>query len=196
MKSSPLVNPDHLRQLQAKDAAAIASAVHDYTDALLNAAYGLGFRNTDAEEIVQETYVTFFERVHTFEGRSTVKTYLFGILYYKILEKRRELAKEQATDPIDEVFEKRFGVGGLWRTVPRGPEEEALSKETLAAIQVCVERLAVSHRMAFYLKEVEHQPTEEICNILGVNATHVGVLLFRARNKVRECLEKKWGKQR
>ena len=94
------------------------------------------------------------------------------------------------------MFEERFGLWGLWRTLPRGPEEESQARESAELIAACLEHLTPDQRMAFYLKDVEHQSTEAICNILGANATHVGVLIFRARNKVRECLQKKWGKSR
>jgi RNA polymerase sigma-70 factor (ECF subfamily) len=55
----------------------------------------------------------------------------------------------------------------------------------------CLEALADRQRVAFTLREVEGFTTEEVCNILGVSANHLGVLLFRARNGLRECLEAK-----
>jgi len=184
-----------LATLRQKDPAVLSKIVNDYSDALLCASWGLGWRGTDAEDLVQETFVTFVQSCDRFEGRSTVKTYLFGILYNKTLEKRRDVQREQATDPIDDVFEERFGYWGIWRTLPRGPEEESQSKETLAMIEACVQALPTPQRMAFFLREVEHETTETLCNILDVSVTHLGVLLFRARNKVRECVQKKWGKR-
>ena len=184
-----------LKTIQSKDPAVLSQIVHDHADALLCAAWGLGWRGTDAEDLVQDTLVTFVQSCERFEGRSTVKTYLFGILYKKTLEKRREVQREQATDPIDEVFENRFGYGGIWRTMPRGPEDESQGKEIQAVIDDCVQALPTQQRMAFYLREVEHETTETLCKILDVSVTHLGVLLFRARNRVRECIQKKWGKQ-
>jgi len=189
------VEQEVLKTIQTKDPAVLAEIVNQHADALLAAAWGVGWRGTDAEDIVQDTFVTFLKVCDRFEGRSTVKTYLFGILYKKTLEKRREAGREQATDPIDDVFENRFGHWGLWRTLPRGPEDEAQSKETIALVEDCVQALPAQQRMAFYLRAVEQESTEALCKILDVTVTHLGVLLFRARNKVRECVQKKWAKQ-
>ena len=56
----------------------------------------------------------------------------------------------------------------------------------------CTEGLSTDQRAAFQMKVVEDRETEDVCKILGVTPTNLGVLLFRARNKLRECLEKKW----
>lgn len=173
----------------------IQEAVDRYTDALLAAAYAIGWGASDAEDLVQDTFLTYLEKADRFEGRSSLKTYLTGILYNKSLEKRRHKAREVARDPVDDVFEQRFSSVGVWRTRPRGPEDLALSKETAALIDTCLEGLTPAQRMAFYLREIEQTSTEEACNILDVTVTHLGVLLFRARNRVRECIEKKWGKR-
>lgn len=190
----PPLDADYLQSLKKQDSALITSLVNEHTNTLLSAALGLGFRGTDAEELVQETFVTFLKGIERFEGRSSVRTYLFGILYNKVLEKRRSHFREQAVDPIDEVFESRFGFAGIWTSFPKGPEEQAISKETAEMVQDCAQNLTEDQRMAFYLKEVDQETTESICNILDVTPTHLGVLLFRSRNKLRECIEKKWRK--
>lgn len=170
----------------------VAEAVRVYADALLGAAWGQGWRGTDAEDLVQDTFATFLKSSDRFEGRSSLKTYLFGILYNKSLEKRRDVSREVAADPIDAVFEQRFGTWGIWRTVPRGPEDEADAKETAALLDDCLKSLPTQQRMAFYLRSVEHESTESMCKILQISVTHLGVILFRARNKLRECVQKKW----
>jgi len=169
--------------------------VNRYTDALLGFAWSLGWKGADAEDLVQDTFIVYFKNHHRFEKRSTLKTYLIGILYKKSLEKRRMVARELPVDPVDQVFEQRFGFGGAWRTMPRGPEDLALMDETMELVQSCVDQLPEAQRLAFHLREVEQGSTEELCNVLDVSPTHLGVLLFRARNKVRECMQKKWVKR-
>jgi RNA polymerase sigma-70 factor (ECF subfamily) len=181
-----------LEKLHRRDPETITQVVNDHAEVLLKAAWGVGWQGTDAEELVQDTLVTFLKGIAQFEGRSSVRTYLIGILYLKALEKRRSESRQQSMDPIDEVFEKRFGFWGLWCTMPRGPEDEALAKETARLVEDCVAGLPVQQRMAFYLKEVEHESTDNLCKILDVSVTHLGVLLFRARNKLRECVQHKW----
>jgi hypothetical protein len=104
----------------------------------------MGFDADAAEDLVQDTFTTFFERLDSFEGCSQLRTWLFGILHRKALERRRASAFEERTDPIDAVFEARFdpraAVGRLadklWRTaraVLQRQFEFAVGNEILAA---------------------------------------------------------------
>ncbi len=182
-----------LEDLRAKKQEAVAAVVEANTEVLLRGALGRGLPPSDAEELVQETFVTFLEAVDRFAGRSSVRTFLFGILYRKAMERGRKKARELATDPVDEIFEGRFGGPmGMWTRPPKGPDEEALTQETGTLIEDCLGGLTPDQRTAFHLKEVDRLPAEDACNILEVSATHLRVLLFRARNKLRECLETKW----
>src|SRR5579872_2832847 len=144
----PYIDKNELEKLRAKDPETLARVIRDNAEVMLRAAWGLGWKGTDAEELVQEAFTAFLKSVAQFEGRSTLRTYLLGILYLKALEKRRIDGREQAIDPIDEVFEQRFGFGGIWRTMPRGPEDEALAKETAGIVEQCIAALPVQQRMA------------------------------------------------
>ena len=181
-----------VENLKNGDKKAISRIVEQHTAVLLRGALGQGWSPNDAEDLVQETFVTLLKAVQRFEGRSTVRTFLFGILYRKAKERGRKKAREQATDPIDAVFERRFGFMGQWSAPPKGPDEETLGRETAVLIGDCMEALVPAQRAAFHLKEVDRQDNASICNILEVTATHLRVLLFRARNNLRECLERKW----
>jgi RNA polymerase sigma-70 factor (ECF subfamily) len=192
---SSYITKDELNKLRARDPELLTHIITDHTEVMLRTAWGLGWRGTDAEELVQATLATFLEAIQRFEGRSSTRTFLLGILYMKALEARRAGGRELPADPIDEVFEKRFGYAGIWCTMPRGPEDEASTKETALILEQCLEALPVQQRMAFFLKEVEHESTETLCKILDLTVTHLGVLLFRARNKLRECVQRKWGEE-
>jgi RNA polymerase sigma-70 factor (ECF subfamily) len=145
-----------------------------------------------AEEVAQNTFATFIETAPRFEGRSHVRTWIFGILYRKIQETRRGFTKERKLADIDEVFESRFNEQQSWSRPPRGPADELFAKEARQEIDDCLDGLPDRHRMAFVLREVESLSTEEICKILDVSVTNIGVMLFRARTRLRECLEDKW----
>lgn len=182
-----------LDNLKERKTEAVAQIVEEHTAVLLRGALGRGLPMADAEELVQETFVAFLKAVDRFEGRSSVRTFLFGILYRKAMERGRKVSRELATDPVDQIFEGRFGKSdGMWITPPKGPDENALTKETGVLIEQCLEGLSADQRSTFHLKEVDHLSTDEVCNIMGISATHLRVLLFRARNKLRECLERKW----
>lgn len=181
---------DNLKERKSK---AVAQIVEEHTAVLLRGALGRGLPLADAEELVQETFVAFLKAVDRFEGRSSVRTFLFGILYRKAMERGRKVSRELATDPIDQVFEGRFGkANGMWINPPKGPDENALIKETGALIEECLGGLTEDQRSTFHLKEVDHLSTAEVCNVLDISVTNLRVLLFRARNKLRECLERKW----
>ncbi len=74
---------------------------------------------------------------------------------------------------------------------PADLERILLSKEIGHLIRGCMEHLPFNQRQAFLMREVEDLDTNEICKILDVSVTHFGVLLFRARARLRECLESK-----
>ena len=184
-------SPDFLEKLRARETSSVEALVKTYTRQLTNAAYGLGFNDSDAAELVQSVWVTFFEKVPTFEGRSHVRTYIFGILYNKAKELRRDRNKYTSDNPFDEVMGDKFDEKGSWIKPPIEPDKFLESAQTLEIINKCMELLPVQQKMAFYLKEVIGDTTEEICNIIDVTSTNLGVLLYRAKNKLRDCIERK-----
>jgi RNA polymerase sigma-70 factor (ECF subfamily) len=185
------ISPEFLTRLRQRDPDALAQAVRDHARILFRAARRLGFAEPEAEDLVQEVFTTFLERLDRFEGRSHLQTWLFGILHRKALERRRATAADERNDPIDEVFESRFDQKGEWSRPPADLERLFLSKELGELIHGCMDGLPVNQREAFVLREVEGFETSEICKILEVSVTNFGVLIHRARARLRECLEAK-----
>lgn len=178
--------------MRGRDSDALGAVVEAYLDQVVRAARGAGLSQQQAEEVAQSTFATFIETAHRFEGRSHVRTWIFGILYRKIQEARRGLAKDRAMDDIDTVFESRFDEDGSWSRPPRGPDDELLAGEARREIGDCLAATPDRQRLAFVFREVEGLSTKEICKILGVSVTNLGVMLHRVRNRLRECLETKW----
>jgi RNA polymerase sigma-70 factor, ECF subfamily len=170
----------------------LEEAVRAYAADLLRAAIGFGVSPLQAEELVAATFAAYLEAQARFEGRSTLKTFLFGILYRKALEAGRKAQKELAVDPADAAFEGRFDGWGHWSRLPTGPESLAEQAETARLISDCLANLPEIQRAAFLMKEADGLSSEEACYALGVERTHMRVLLFRARAKLRDCLEAKW----
>jgi RNA polymerase sigma-70 factor (ECF subfamily) len=189
---SAAAGDDDLQALRERRPGALEALVRAHSGALLGAALGLGLADTDAEELVQETFAAFLKGLERFEGRSRLRTYLFGILYNKASELRRRRGREQPLEGDDPAHESRFDARGHWARPPQGPEEAALSKEVSEIIARCAEGLTTAQRAAFFMKEVQGADPREICNVLDVSGTHLRVILFRARVKLRECLEKNW----
>jgi RNA polymerase sigma-70 factor, ECF subfamily len=191
MISPAPMSPALLERLRRRDPATLAAAVHDHARPLFRAARALGFAEAAAEDLVQDVFATFLERPDSFEGRSQLRTWLFGILHRKALERHRVSIQDGRTDSIDEVFESRFDARGDWVRPPADLERLFLSEELGGLIRGCMEGLPASQREAFVLREVEGMETAEICKILDVSVTNLGVMIHRARTRLRECLESK-----
>lgn len=190
-RTSSKGSQDLTARIRAQDPEALAEVVRTYLRQIYRAARGTGLDPEQAEEVTQETFKTFVETAPRFEGRSHVRTWLFGILYRKVAEARRRLAQERNYEPLDEVFESRFDADGNWAVPPRPPDAALEAKELRREIQSCLDEAPAPQRMAFLLREVEGLSSEEICKILEVTRTNLGVMLYRLRNRLRECLEAK-----
>ena len=184
-------DPQFVERFQAGDPQAIQAVADAYLQQILRAARATGLSLQEAEDATQATFEVVMHNASSFEGRSHVRTWLFGILYRKIRELRRELGREHGIDDIDATVESRFDAGGKWVRPPRDVSARLEDQEARDGIGECLETLSTSQRMAFVLREVEEISTREICKILETSVTNVGVLLFRARNRLRECLEAK-----
>jgi RNA polymerase sigma-70 factor (ECF subfamily) len=189
MAANRLITNEDLAQLRARDPATIAGIVDEHARPLWRAARGMGVPEVSAEDLVQAVFATFLETLDRFEARSQVRTWLFGILHKKVLEFRREQAVLQQHDPIDEVFESRFDARGNWVRPPQDLQRLLESREAGDLIRQCLEGLPHTQRAAFTLREVEQAGSREICKILGISVTNLGVLMHRARARLRECLE-------
>ena len=184
-------DPDLAAQVRAGNRTAIQTVVETYLAQILRAARGAGLDPQQAEDVTQATFMTFIEAAPRFEGRSRVRTWLFGILYKKIAEARRGRQRDRQMDEIDEVFERRFDASGTWSTPPQSVETDLHHKEVETEIFGCLDAAPLRQALAFILREVEELSTEDICNVLGITRTNYGVMLHRVRNRVRECLEAK-----
>ena len=184
-------DPDFAARIRVRDAQALEEVVRRYLPQILRAARGAGFALQLAEDVAQDTFATFIETAPRFEGRSHVRTWLFGILYKKIAAARRSLGRDNEMDEIGEVFEQRFDDAGNWTRPPRPVDAELYDAEVREGIDGCLDGVPTNQRMAFVLREIEGMDTPEICKILEVTGTNLGVLLHRVRNRLRECLEAK-----
>lgn len=197
MKQPELSESDTLDRLKNRDPDVIADLVDEHSRPLYRAARGMGFKEEEAEDIVQDVFITFLSSIDRFEGRSQLRTWLFGILHHKSMERRRKHAREDQHDTIDEIFEARFDGSGSWVAPPQDLVRLMESKQIGEAIAQCMEGLPALQRSVFVLREIEGLRGDEVCKILEVSVTNMGVLMFRARNRLRECLEGMgWGKTR
>lgn len=185
------LDPAFPARIRACEPRALEATVKAYLSHILRAARGAGLNEEQARDSTQEVFKTFIETAERFEGRSHIRTWLFGILYHKISEARRNIAKKESNEDIDDMLEKRFDEKGMWSRPPVEADSATWRREIAKHIEDCMEPLPETQRLSFHLREVEDCDSEEICKILDVSRTNLGVLLYRARNSLRECLEEK-----
>ena len=177
--------------IQRGDVEVIDQLLRQVLPGLLRAARAAGLAPDRAEDVVQDCVLVFLRRLKDFDGRAQVSTWIHGILVHKIAEERRLRRRDDLREDIDEVMESRFDSHGSWTRPPRGPAGELAISDVGRFLQLCLESVPDRQRLAFVLREVEGFDTEAVCKILEVSPNNLGVLLFRARNRLRECLESK-----
>jgi RNA polymerase sigma-70 factor (ECF subfamily) len=120
-----------------------------------------------------------------------VGTWLFGILHYKARERRRSHGREDSTSDVEDAFEKRFDANGSWLQPPVAADRLVESRQAGEMLRGCLEALPAQQREVFQLRQVEELSAADVAHIIGCTTTHVGVLLHRARLKLRACLDEK-----
>ncbi len=180
-----------ISRIQKKDPQAPHTVVRMYLQQLLRTARAAGLGRTQAEDVVQEAFSVFVAKAGEFEGRSRIRTWLFGILYRKIAEAHRKKRRESRMEEIDEVMQQRFTPEGEWHRPPLPVDEQFYQGEVRRFLDDCLDEVPQQQRMAFVLREAQGLRSEEIRKILDVSSTHLSVLVYRARNRLRECLESK-----
>lgn len=175
--------------IQKRDPQAIRSVVHLYLEQLLRTARAAGFDRSDAEDVVQEVFAVFISKAEEFQGRAKIRTWLFGILYRKMSEAWRKKRRDAQLEDIDEVMRQRFSPEGKWLRPPASAEEQFFRSEVRRWLGECLDEVPDQQRMAFILREAHGFASEEVRKILDVSSTHLSVLIYRARNRLRECLE-------
>lgn len=186
---------------------AFVALIEQYHAPMLRLAMIYVSEPTVAEEVVQEAWIGVLQGLNRFEGRSSLKTWIFRILTNcaktRALNEKRSVPFSSLTDleaNFDEpaVDPDRFTSAdspqpGHWVSAPANwddvPEQRFLSQETYACIVSATEALPPNQRIVITLHDIEGWTTEEICNVLGISETNQRVLLHRARSKVRRALE-------
>ena len=154
-----------------------------------------------AEDAVQETFLAALQSRHRFEGRSSERTWLAGILKHKILDHFRRGLREAGLDDRSEPADRSggwFDTEGHWKLDENSPAEWGDPGRTLEqsrfweALGRCLGELPPRTARAFALREIEEEETDAICKELNISPTNYWVMLHRARMHLRRCLELHW----
>jgi RNA polymerase sigma-70 factor (ECF subfamily) len=181
---------------------AFRSLLERHGPAMLRTARHLLRNHALSEEVVQETWAALLAGLHRFQGRATLKTWLFRVLVKRCLTKRdREgrtvpfSALEASAQEDGPAFDPAaFNDQGHWRSPPRGwedhtPERSVLNRELHEVVNFAIARLPAGQRSVITLRDIEGWTSEETCRVLSISEVNQRVLLHRARTKVREVLD-------
>lgn len=209
MSGSAVGDEATLAALRRGDDAAFSELVRRHHASMVRVARTYVASQGAAEEVVQETWVGVLRGLDRFEGRSSLRTWIFRIL--------TNTAKTRAQRDHRAVPFSAFGTGsddepavdgdlffppdheqwaGHWAMLPiPWPEDRLIDQETKERIQQAIDALPASQRAVITLRDVEGLSSTEVCNVLELTETNQRVLLHRARARVRKALADYLGKE-
>jgi len=153
-----------------------------------------------AEDVVSETFLAILEKPDNFAGRSSLRTYATGILKFKIIDVIRKRGREVHIELMDEqslddAMDVLFAQDGHWQEPPPAwhqPEKSLEQAQFFETLQTCIDRLPPKIGRVFMMREWLDQEVDDICIELDITANNCGVMLYRARMRLRECLDLHW----
>jgi RNA polymerase sigma-70 factor, ECF subfamily len=196
--------------LSRDDADAFAALVDGHSRAMIRVAMAYVPSRAAAEEAVQETWIAVMRGIDRFEGRASLKTWIFRILTNVAMRsgarERRSLpfsaladaenTGEPTVDPDRFLSADHELFPGHWAVMPARwptPEEGLLAGETRDVIAAAIAELPVAQRTVIALRDVEGWSSEEVCDALEISAGNQRILLHRARSRVRNAIEAYYG---
>jgi RNA polymerase sigma-70 factor, ECF subfamily len=182
-------------KLRAGDETAFAVLVRAHHAALVRLATAIVGSRALADEVVQDTWLAVVRGVESFEGRSSLRTWLFRILVNRA---RTTAGKERRSDPLGDIDSDRFDATGVWAAPPvpwADQVDDRLVAEQLAPLaRTAIDTLPDVQRQVLLLRDVEGLPAADVADLLGLTDGNQRVLLHRARARVRSQLEAKLGR--
>jgi RNA polymerase sigma-70 factor (ECF subfamily) len=206
-----VISADDVRLVEALrrgEETAFVELLDRYHSSLIRLALIYVSNRAVAEELVQETWLAVLQGIHRFEGRSSLKTWIFRILMNQAKKRAqregRQIPFSALWRPETDMDEPAVEPGRFWpadhptdanhwAVLPESwdniPESQLLSKETMSYLLQAIELLPPHQREVIVLRDIEGWRADEICSLLGISEANQRVLLHRARCKVRRVLE-------
>ncbi|MEO8693558.1 MAG: RNA polymerase sigma factor [Acidimicrobiales bacterium] len=187
-------------RLRAGDEAAFVVLVDKYHAPMVRFAATFVPSRAVAEEVAQEAWLGVVRGIAKFEGRSSLRTWLFSIVANC---GRRAGTREHRETPVDirdgpVVPEERFGRHGEWTSPPVPWADDAVERiaagQVLGRLKECFAALPEAQRQAVLLRDLEGLPSAEVCGVLGITEGNLRVLLHRGRARIRNMAEVELGR--
>lgn len=158
-----------------------------------------------AEDAVQEALLGAHQNRAKFNGNAALKTWIFAILKNKIIDILRKRAREISVselfdDDVDDISDVLFNQRGFWHAEERpagwsAPMESVKDTHFWRVFETCLDGLPENLGRIFMMREFLELESDDICSTLNISTSNLHVMLYRARVRLRECLENKWFKQ-
>ncbi|MEA2644372.1 MAG: hypothetical protein QOG08_1398 [Chloroflexota bacterium] len=193
-------NDSDLEALRSGDEAAFRTLIQMHHGPMVRLAMTYVRDPGVAEEVVQEAWLVCLRSLDKFEGRSSLKTWIYGIVMNIARSRKR---RESRILPFASLWQRddsdsrrptveagRFGRDGMWSSPPDSwPESKVLSSETMLRVKAAIESLPIKQREVITLRDVAGLDADEVCGLLSISAENQRVRLHRARAAVRKMLE-------
>jgi len=187
-----------LALLRAGDEQAFVLLVRRYRPSMLRLAAAYVPSRAVAEEVVQDAWLGFLRGLNRFEGRSSVRTWLFRILVNRARSARsKELRSTAVADLSATVDAARFDASGGWASPPQCwtdlVDDRLVAQQMADAVAVAMGDLPDRQRAVVTLRDVEGLSSQEVCSVLEITEANQRVLLHRGRSRLRQLLESQFG---
>jgi RNA polymerase sigma-70 factor (ECF subfamily) len=188
-----------IERLRAQDTSVLGTLMERYSSRVYRVAFGITRSHGDAEEVVQDVFVTLFRKIDSFEGRASLGTWLYRVAANAALIKRRGKRAEVEVHledylPAFKADGHREGDRGLLLADWSGtPERELLSGEARAILEEGLALLPDHYRAILILRDVEELSNEDVAEALGESVASVKSRVHRARMALREVLTRRLG---
>ncbi len=182
-----------IEKLQAGDEKAFAELVATYHASLVRLAQTFVPSLAVAEEVVQDTWIGVIRGIGRFEGRSSLKTWIYRILVNRARTTGSREPRNASLVEDGDGLQGRFSADGSWSEPPaEWPDDvdERLSAPELAArVRLAIDSLPDTQRQVVTLRDVEGLSSSEVCDLLGLTEGNQRVLLHRGRARLRTMFE-------
>jgi RNA polymerase sigma-70 factor, ECF subfamily len=185
-----------VERLRQADASALELLMERYSPRIYRVAFGITRNHAEAEEVVQDVFLTLFRKIDTFEGRAAIGTWLYRVAANAALIKRRgkrvelEVSLEDCLPTFRADGHREGDRSWVLADWSETPESELLAGEAREILDRALERLPEHYRALLVLRDVEELSNEEVAEILGESVSSVKSRLHRARMALREILTK------
>jgi RNA polymerase sigma-70 factor, ECF subfamily len=183
-----------IEQAKIGDGNAFTQLVKYYSPKIYNLSLRMMQNKADAEDVLQEAFLIMMQKLHTFEGRSSLYTWLYRVATNVALEKLKNKHRVNITASIDDPNYEKMGNVEPYE-IPNFDEKELTNEQFKYHLGKGMEKLNENLKAVFILRDIEGHSVKETAEILDISESNVKVRLMRARLSLRDELSEKFKKE-